>query len=513
MTTVRANSGQLGGILAAALCAVAPTTPASADKASNSLRFATEQVPSSVDPYFNNLMIGAYIADNVWDSLLYRNPTNGDYEPGLATAWRWVDDRTLELELRAGVRFHNGEPFGADDVVYTLMFAANPANKLARADASLWIDHVEKVGELEVRIHTKQVYPAAISALASPMSAMHPHRYYAQVGPQGMNKRPIGTGPYRVVEHAFGKHITLERNPDYFVGSPKAKPRIDTVEIRFIPDPTTQVAEVVAGTLDLIMNVARDQAQQLRDIPRLQVVTGESAVITYIQLNTLPTTPATQLLDERVRRAIMHAIDRETMIRFLQGDGARLLHVQCHPIQFGCSDAGAPRYRYDPGESRALLAEAGYPDGFEIDLYATSRRNEAEAIANYLNAVGIRTRLRFMQTSAVIAAVRAGRTALAYFGQNVGLSADVSRSLPLEHTFLNQDLNRDPDVRDLILRGNSVLEPEQRRRAYAEALALIAERAYVLPLYAVAHQFVADKDLVFTPYPDTAPRFYEMYWR
>jgi peptide/nickel transport system substrate-binding protein len=311
----------------------------------------------------------------------------------------------------------------------------------------------------------------------------------------------------------LGQRLVLERNRDYFSGGPKSPPRIDKVEIRFIPDTTTQVAEVVAGRLDLIMNVARDQAEQLRGRPRLQIVASESAIITYLQLNTLPTTPAPPLLDARVRRAIAHAIDREAIVRAMQGPNGRILHTECHPVQFGCSDAGAPRYAYDPDQARGLLAEAGYADGLELDLHAYSHRNEVEAIANYLGAVGIRVRLRFLQTSAVSTAVAAGRTAIAHFRQHLGISADVSRTLPLNHTFFTADVNRDPEVRDLILHGNSVLDDAERRTAYASALALIAERAYVLPLYAVAQHFVANEELVFTAYPDTMPRFYEMYYR
>jgi peptide/nickel transport system substrate-binding protein len=208
--------------------------PADAGKADNSLHFVSEQVPPNIDPYFNNLVLGTIVADNVWDSLLSRNPATGAIEPNLATSWRWIDDRTLELDLREGVRFHDGAPFGADDVVYTLTFVANPSAKIARPDGVVWIEHVEKVTDHRVRIHTKLPYPAAITVLAAPAFVIHPHRYYAQVGPQGMNARPIGTGPYRVAEHALNKRIVLERNDAYFAGGPKAGARIATVEIRLI---------------------------------------------------------------------------------------------------------------------------------------------------------------------------------------------------------------------------------------------------------------------------------------
>src|SRR4030095_10433895 len=111
---------------------------------------------------------------------------------------------------------------------------------------------------------------------------IHPHEYYAKVGPKGMNEKPIGSGPYRVVEHALGKFIRLERNPDYFKDSPKAQPKIERVEIRFIPDKQTQVAEMLAGGLDLIMGVSPDQAQPMRGVPALQVVSGETMRMAFL---------------------------------------------------------------------------------------------------------------------------------------------------------------------------------------------------------------------------------------
>ena len=105
--------------LAAALFAAAPALAAKRD---NSVRFAYDQVPENVDPYFNNVRIGVIISQQVWDTLIYRDPNTGEYKGQLAKDWKQVDDRTIEFELRQGVKFHNGEEFDADDVVYTLNF-------------------------------------------------------------------------------------------------------------------------------------------------------------------------------------------------------------------------------------------------------------------------------------------------------------------------------------------------------------------------------------------------------
>ena len=107
--------------------------PALAAKKDNTIRFAYDQAPESVDPFFNNVRIGVIIGANVWDTLIYRDPNTNEYKGQLATSWKQIDDKTIEFELREGVKFHNGEEFDADEVVYTLNFVADPANKVTDA--------------------------------------------------------------------------------------------------------------------------------------------------------------------------------------------------------------------------------------------------------------------------------------------------------------------------------------------------------------------------------------------
>src|SRR5205814_2109526 len=171
-------------------------------------------------------------------------------------------------------------------------------------------------------------------------------------------------------------------------------------------------AELLSGGLDMIWNVAIDQAKQLRAVPNLQVVSSDTLRVAFLHLDASEKTVAPPLRDIRVRKAIMHAIDRGSMLKSLVPEGATLVHVFCHPAQFGCTDEGAPRYAYDPAKARQLLAEAGLPNGFEIDLYAYRDRAHIEAIIGYLRAVGIRANLRFMQLPALQQAHRAGRVAM-----------------------------------------------------------------------------------------------------
>ena len=235
------------------LTSVFAAGPALAAKKDDTVRFAYDQAPESVDPFFNNVRIGVIIGANVWDTLVVLDPKTNEYKGNLATSWKQIDDKTIEFDLRKGVKFHNGEEFDADSVVYTLNFVADPANKVTTQANVNWIDKATKIDKYKVRLTTKQVFPAALEYLATPV-VIHPAKYYAEVGPKGMNAKPVGTGPYRVTNYVPGKSITLERNPDYFNG-PKSAPKINKVEIRFIPDRQTQMAEMLSGGADLIMHV------------------------------------------------------------------------------------------------------------------------------------------------------------------------------------------------------------------------------------------------------------------
>jgi peptide/nickel transport system substrate-binding protein len=486
--------------------------PAWAGKRDDTLRMAYDQAPESVDPYFNNVRIGVIIAANVWDTLLYRDPLTNEYKGQLAESWKQVDDKTLEFELRKGIKFHNGEPFDADSVVYTLNFVADPKNKATTQQNVQWIDRVEKIDQYKVRIHTKEPFPAAKEYLSTTV-AIHPAKYYKEVGPSGMNAKPVGTGPYKVIDYQPGKSITLERNADYFKDSPKSQPKVGKVVIRFIPDRQTQMAEVISGQEDFIMSVPKDQAEQLANMPNLQVVSGNTMRIVFMQMNSLPNTPAPQLKDERVRKAIAHAIDRESIIKNIVGGDGRILNTICTPSQVGCTDKGAPVYNYDPALSKKLLAEAGYPNGFDIDIVAYRERNQTEAIINYLRAVGIRARLNFLQYAAMRDMIRSGKASLTHQTWGSNLVNDASASTPVYFAFGSDDVNRDPKVKELLDEADRTIDENKRDDTYRQALDRIALNAYAVPLWSLPVYYVASNEVNFKPYPDELVRFWEMSWK
>jgi peptide/nickel transport system substrate-binding protein len=261
------------------------------------------------------------------------------------------------------------------------------------------------------------------------------------------------------------------------------------------------------------MHVPTDQADQIRTVPNLQVVSGETMRFVFININAQDTSAFPMLKDIRVRQALNHAIDRESLVKNLVGAGSRVINTICFPAQFGCTDEGAPKYNYDPEKAKKLLAEAGYPNGFDIPFAAYRERHQTEAMIGYLRAVGIRANLSFLQYAAMREQVRANKIGLTHQTWGSFSVNDVSAATPNYFGFEFDDVARDTVVRDLLKEGGSTVDPEKRKAAYRKALTHIAEQAYTVPLYSLPVFYAATADLSFKAYPDEMPRFWEMTWK
>jgi peptide/nickel transport system substrate-binding protein len=498
----------LGG--AAAL--VLATLPAEAGKSDDTLNIALNKAIENYDQYFNTAREGIVFARQVWDNLLDRDPRSGEYKPLLAKSYRWVDPLTLDFELREGIVFHNGAKFDADDVVYTLNFVSDPANKVLTQENVSWIKSVEKTGPYAVRIHLKAPFPAALEYLAGPLT-IYPHEYYARVGPQGMSRQPIGTGPYKVVAAEPGKSFTLVKNTAYFKDSPKGQPQIGKIVERTIPEVPTQVAELLTGQMDWLWQVPADQAEKLRQMPNLTVKSAETMRIGYIGFDAAGRAGDTPMKNRKVREAIAHAVDRAAMVKNLVRGDSHVVDTACFRTQFGCTDEGVRHYDYDPALARKLLAEAGYPDGFDIDIYAYRERPWVEAIIGYLRAVGIRAKLAYLEYAALRDKNWAGTTPLVYMTWGSNSVNDASAILGNFFKGSPDDFARDDELKKWIETGDTSVDPEVRKANYKKALQRIADEVYWVPMFSYVANYAFTSDLDFTPDTDEVPRFYSARWK
>jgi peptide/nickel transport system substrate-binding protein len=272
------------------------------------------------------------------------------------------------------------------------------------------------------------------------------------------------------------------------------------------------MAEVMSGGEDFIMHVPKDQAEKLKSVPHLQVESGNTMRIVFLQMNTRDGTPAPELKDIRVRKAIAHAIDRQAILKNIVG-GGEILNSICTPSQVGCTSEGITAYNYDPALAKKLLAEAGFPNGFSVDIMAYRERQQTEAMINYLQAVGIKAKLSFMQYAAMRDLARSNKTALTHQTWGSNLVNDLSASTPVYFGGGNDDVSRDPKVIELLNKGDNAVELKDRQAFYKQALTIISDQAYALPLWSLPVYYVASKDVKFKPYHDELVRFWEMSWK
>ena len=259
---------RLGGALMAAGLTLATLGSAQAQQSADTLRITWRDAIPDVDPYYNSLRTGMVVAFEAWDGLVYRDPDTQEIKPALATSWTQVDDTTIDFTLRQGVTFQNGDPFSADDVVYTINDIIQD-KQVAIPSYYTLLAGAEKIDADHVRLKLKAVYPAALETLAM-VTPIWPKAYREKVGADAYAKAPIGTGPYKITKVDGASEIDLERYDGYYAGSPKGRPAIRQIKIHEVPDATTEMTELLGGRADWIWGYNSDQYANVARMPMLQ---------------------------------------------------------------------------------------------------------------------------------------------------------------------------------------------------------------------------------------------------
>jgi len=485
-----------------------------ADKESDTLRVAWGATGpiDNLDSYFNTNRTGIWLARHVWDTLVFRNLEEGTYEPLLAESWEFVDDKTIDFTLRQGVQFHNGEPFDADDVVYTFNFIADPDNGVLAQNNVKWIDRAEKIDQYKVRLHMKNPVPQVFEFLSGPL-AIYPNEYYADVGPEGMNRQPIGTGPYKVDEIQPTERYRLSKNENYNWGSPKGEPKIGAIDIREIADVQTQVAELLAGGIDFTADITADQVENIRKVPGFDGAQAETMRISYLGFDAAGRSGFEPTQKEKVRQAIAHAVNRKALSESLVRGSSRVVNTPCFPTQFGCDETVATVWEYNPEKARALLAEAGYPDGFEIEIYNYRSSSWAEAIIGDLADIGITANLNQLGYFALRDLQHEGKTPLYLMDWGSYSINDMSAITSRFFTQGPDDFAMDDEVKAWLEAGDNSSDPEERQENYAKAIERITSRLYWLPMFSHVRNHGFVDDLNFVGFVDEIPRFYAYSWK
>jgi peptide/nickel transport system substrate-binding protein len=382
---------------------------------------------TSIDPHFHNTGPNNSVAAHVFDRLVHQDAKQR-LVPGLALSWRAVDDLTWEFRLRPGVSFHDGAPFGADDVVAS--FARAPAVAGSPSSFALYtraIAAVERVDELTVRMRTREPHPLLPSD-ASAISIVSRRFSGAPSAAFDSREAAIGTGPYRVVSWTRDERLVLARN-DAWWGGPTPWARVDK---RILPGDASRVAALLAGDVQAIEVVPTADIRRLEADPRIQLSREVSNRLLFLNLDQArETTPfatdregrplaANPFRDARLRRALSKSINRQAIAERLQ-EGLAIPAGGVIPDGFFGSDPQLSAEPYDPEGARRLLADAGYPAGFSLVLHGPNDRYPNDdkvvaGIAQMFARVGVATRVEVMPWSVYAARSSRGEFSATFFG-------------------------------------------------------------------------------------------------
>jgi peptide/nickel transport system substrate-binding protein len=438
----------------------------------------------TLDPANHYSISATSVLRHVYDPLV--DVTNDSkFVPALAETWQAVNNTTWRFTLRKDVKFHDGSPFNADSVVYTLK-RARDNTKLIKQFVYADIEDVQKDGDFAVKVVSKRPFGSLPAHLT--MLGMLPAS--AAANEDEFFKKPIGTGPFKFASWTHGDHVVLTANPGYWK---PGIPKVEKVTFRFIPELSTRVAAMRAGELHVIDRVWPDMVQTLRSSPGVKVL-DTPAVEAQRWIFQLAKDP---VKDPRVRKAVSLAIDRDVIIKDLLLGYARPVESPIPPGLIGHTNLG--KKPYDPEKARQILKQAGYQNlqlDFVLmkDLYP-KQLEIVQAVAAMLGEVGIKVNIKNLE----IATAREQRSAGTYdmfFSGWAHMPHDPDWYLGQWFTKAGAEkLTRynDPKVEQLIAEGR-VPDPKVRQQKYEEIERILWEdEPEIWPYYSVAIYAVSDK--------------------
>jgi peptide/nickel transport system substrate-binding protein len=397
--------------------------------------------------------------------------------PALAESWHEsADGLTYEFTLRSALKFHDGTPCTSEDVRFSFMRYKGAGARELHAK----VKSVELVDARTIRFHLHTSWPDFLTFYGTTATAagiVVPKTYLEQVGAEGFKKHPIGLGPYKFVSYTPGGELVLEAFDEYW----RKRPQIKRIMIQGVPESTTRLAMLKRQETDFAFGLEAQVAEAVRNDPQLQLVAVQYPGIVWVEFLD-QWDPQSPWADQRVRLAANYAIDRQAINEAVCLGLCPLTGVIIpRDLDYALP---LPPIPYDPQQARQLLAEAGYPNGFDAGALSPLPPfyGFGEAVVNALNAVGIRVRMHPMERAAFDAARRA-KTLRGLLLAVVGLSGNAAtRVEAFIYSKGTLAYGGYPDIDALFEQQMTERHPEQRAALLHRIQQLTAERAMFLPL-------------------------------
>jgi peptide/nickel transport system substrate-binding protein len=461
------------------------------------LTIACGQEPLSLDLSQYTSGNDRVVVENWSEWPLYRE-TGGKVVPGVASWKMTPDGKKIEFTLKKGVKFHSGDPLTTKDIQFG--YERGKAKSSGVRTGTESVERIEIVDDYRFNVYFKSPDVFYIPLLGSiPVISKN---YYDRVGEDVFTRQPVGTGPYKMVAYRPGEYVDIERFEDYW----GKKPPVKKARIHFIGEDTTRISKLMAGEADLISAVPFTDVRELEKAPNFKVVklaTNHPTRSILFGVNN----PKMPWADKRVRLAMALAIDCTSIIHTLNDVPIHLAALA--PDELGYDPTVKP-YPYDPKRAKALLAEAGYPNGFDVKFYygiggrVSMQQEIAEGVASYWEAVGIRTKLMGEETAASLARRRTAQKPdseyVALYTASFAGGADPTQ--PLNFYFSATSPNpvyTTPEISKVIAEGRSTMDDKKRAVLIKKAIKMITDDVGIIPVINAVSVYAMKKNVVFTP--------------
>jgi len=491
-------ANQPGGTAAEQTATSAPEgTTAPAEGVAQDFIFAVDTEPTGFDPHLQTAHASIRVNRNMFSRLTFLD-ADLNLQPELAQRWERGADNTYTFFLRDDVRFHNGRQMTADDVIFSYERIMDPdVGSVARA-FFVDVERIERVDDLTVRFHLSGPSATFLDYTANHYAAIIPMEVIEQHG--DLNLFPVGTGPFMLREHVQGNRVVLERNPYYFI---PGEPQLDTITYVIMPDHSARLNAIRTGAVHLAANMQADVIPLVEDNPDVRIISYLTANYDFLGFN-LDEGPWT---DVRVRQAMSLLVDRQEIIDVIYNGHAVMTGPVVPAMRKWAVDVTQNEfYTPDVERARALLAEAGFPDGFDMVITGgiTPRANNIGVLLqSHFARGGISAQLLILESAQYVAAWRARDHQTMVGGNGGGSDPDRGIGFFFETTgAANVWGYSNPEIDRLSQLGRVTTNEDERIAIYREAQEIIL---YELPnLFLTSPmEFVFARSNVVGYYPDT----------
>lgn len=491
---------------------------AAANASAETLRIGYADPVSSLDPQLNNYAGDRSVALHAFESLVNRR--DDKTLPGLAKSWKVLDDKTWEFALRDDVKWQDGKPLTADDFVFSFERSRSvPGAVASYAGAMRTVESVQAKDDHTLIIKTRTPNANLLPDVDSIYIVSRHVGANATSADYNSGKAMVGTGPYRFVSYVPGDRTIFERNKDYYGD----KPVWDNVDYRFIANAASRTAALLAGDVDVIDKVSPTDVARLRQSPNVKVYaySGLRALLIqpsfragpneFIRDNAGKTLEQNPLLDVRVRKALSLAINRPAIVeRIMQGTVTEA--NQWMPAKTFGYNPDLKNIPYDPTEAKALLKEAGFPEGFQLTVHVPGDRypqapEAMQAVAQFWSRIGVKVQLEVLPWA--VYAGKANKNELAIsvvaWGNGTGEAAyALTNILTTVDSAKGQGASNwghysNPLVDQALVKATAEFDEAKRRAILQDSAKVVADDVGIIPLFHYQNIWAARKDLKVEP--------------